>query len=166
MEIHFPPNCLCIGRFNLSAIRYILGTMTSVMKNAKVNPNIIVQASGFQKEALSPPKKICGFNSENMVTKLILNPMANGKSAAMDASEVNNTGIILILPACITASFGFMPLPRSSSAKSITRIAFFTTIPARPTIPIPVITKGDFRENNNRLADRIKLEDQDKQNDH
>ena len=59
IEIHLPPNCLCIGRFNLSAIRYILGTITNVIKKAKVNPNIIVQARGFQKEALSPPKKIC-----------------------------------------------------------------------------------------------------------
>ena len=76
IEIHFPPYCLRIGRFSLSAIRYILGTMMSVIKNANAKPKMIVHASGFQKTALSPPKKMCGFNSENMVTKLMLKPIA------------------------------------------------------------------------------------------
>ena len=55
-EIHLPPYILRIGLFNRSAIRYMLGTMNRVMKKAKANPKIIVQDSGFQKTALSPPK--------------------------------------------------------------------------------------------------------------
>ena len=63
MEIHLPPNCLRIGRFSLSAIRYMLGTIMSVIKNAKASPKIIVHESGFQKRALSPPKNMCGLRS-------------------------------------------------------------------------------------------------------
>ena len=62
----------------------------------------------------------------------------------MAANAVNNTGIILVLPACITASLVFIPLALSSSANSITRIPFLTTIPAKPTIPKPVITPDNF----------------------
>ena len=47
-----------------------------VMKNANANPKMMVQHSGFQNAALSPPRKICGLNSEKSVTKLILNPTA------------------------------------------------------------------------------------------
>ena len=58
------------------------------MKKANANPNMIVQASGFQKIALSPPKKICGLSSENIVTKLMLNPIANGIRAEIaDGAE-------------------------------------------------------------------------------
>ena len=114
--------------------------MIKVMKNAKVNPKIIVQASGFQKRALSPPKNIWGFNSENIFTKSILNPIPNGINARIAARAVSKTGIILVLPALITASLVFIPRLLNSSANSITRIPFLTTIPARPTIPIPVIT--------------------------
>src|SRR5690606_17383697 len=70
--IHLPPYILRMGRRSLSAIKYIEGTITSVIKNAKASPKIIVQLSGFQKATLSPPKKILGFNSENSVTKLML----------------------------------------------------------------------------------------------
>ena len=138
--IHFPPNIFRIGLLNLSAIRYIAGTITSVIKNANVNPKMIVQLNGFQKTALSPPKKICGFKLENASTKSILKPVANGINASIAASAVSNTGIIRVFPACITASLVFIPRLRSSSVNSITRIPFFTTIPASPTIPIPVIT--------------------------
>ena len=69
MEIHLPPNCLRIGRLSLSAIRYMLGTIMSVIKNANASPKIIVHESGFQKRALSPPKKyvrieICKHGNE------------------------------------------------------------------------------------------------------
>ena len=64
----------------------------------------MVQLNGFQKATLSPPKKICGFNSLNKVTKLILNPMAIGKKPKIAARAVNSTGIILVFPAWITAS--------------------------------------------------------------
>ena len=37
-----PPKYLRIGRFNLSAIRYILGRINNVMKNAKARPNMMV----------------------------------------------------------------------------------------------------------------------------
>ena len=74
MLIHFPPNILRMGLLNLSAIRYIAGTMINVMKKAKARPKMIVQLSGLQKATLSPPKKICGFNSLNRVTKLMLKP--------------------------------------------------------------------------------------------
>ena len=57
-DIHFPPYILRIGLLNLSAIRYMLGTINKVIKNAKVKPNMIVQESGFQNALLSPPKKI------------------------------------------------------------------------------------------------------------
>ncbi len=69
------------------------------MKNANASPKIMVQDNGFQNTALSPPKKICGFNSANRVTKLILNPIASGMSASIAASAVSNTGMILVLPA-------------------------------------------------------------------
>ena len=72
--------------------------------------------------------------------KLILKPTASGISARIAANAVSNTGMIRVLPACTTASLVFIPLALSSSANSITRIPFFTTMPARPTIPIPVIT--------------------------
>ena len=55
-EIHLPPKCRRIGLFNRSAIRYMLGTMNSVMKKANARPNMIVQDKGFQKTELSPPK--------------------------------------------------------------------------------------------------------------
>ncbi len=126
--------------FNLSAIRYILGTRIRVMKNANVNPKMIVHDNGFQKAALSPPKNIFGLRSVNRVTKLILKPIAKGISARMAASAVSNTGMIRVLPACITASLVRTPLARNSSANSITRIPFLITIPASPRIPTPVIT--------------------------
>ena len=90
--IHFPPNCLRIGRRNLSAIKYMAGTIMSVIKNAKANPKMIVQLNGFQNATLSPPKKICGFNSENRVTKLILKPTAMGINARMARSEERRVG--------------------------------------------------------------------------
>src|ERR1700676_1556579 len=77
MDTHLPPKYLRIGLFSLSAIRYILGRMNSVMKKANASPKMIVQDNGFQKTALSPPKKICGLRSAKSVTKLILNPIAN-----------------------------------------------------------------------------------------
>ena len=132
-----------MGLFNLSAIRYIAGTINNVIKNANINPHIIVSESGFQKATLSPPKKICGFKSVNKVTKLILNPTASGINARMAASAVSNTGTILVLPASMTASLVFIPLALSSSANSITRIPFFTTIPDKPTIPIPLVTAAN-----------------------
>ncbi len=55
--IQVPPYCLRIGLLKRSAMRYIEGTITRVIKKAKVKPNIIVQAKGFQKLALAPPKK-------------------------------------------------------------------------------------------------------------
>ena len=117
------------------------------MKNANINPNIKVQLNGFQKETLSPPKKICGFNSLNKVTKLMLNPMAIGIKPRIAANAVSNTGIILVLPACTNASFVFMPLALNTSVNSIIKIPFFTTIPASPTIPKPVITPDTFIPN-------------------
>ena len=76
--IQVPPNKRRIGRFNRSAIRYILGTITKVIKNANVNPKMMVQDNGFQNLALSPPKKMCGSSSENIRTKSMLKPMAKG----------------------------------------------------------------------------------------
>ena len=73
IEIHFPPNILLIGRLNLSAIKYIPGTISRVIKKAKAKPKIMVHDNGFQNTTLSPPKKICGLNSENNVMKLMLN---------------------------------------------------------------------------------------------
>ena len=99
MDIHFPPKYLRIGRFSLSAIRYMLGRMKRVIKKANARPKIMVQDNGFQKTALSPPKNICGFNSANRATKFILKPMARGIRASIAASAVSNTGIILVLPA-------------------------------------------------------------------
>src|SRR5690348_1417060 len=48
IEIHLPPNMRRIGRFSLSAIRYMLGTITSVIKNANAKPKMIVHDNGFQ----------------------------------------------------------------------------------------------------------------------
>ena len=100
----------------------------------------MVQLSGFQNATLSPPKKICGFNSENSVTKLILKPTAIGIKASIAARAVSSTGMILVLPACTTASLVFIPRLRNSSANSITKIPFLTTMPASPTMPNPVIS--------------------------
>ena len=100
----------------------------------------MVSESGFQNAALSPPKKMCGFRSEKRVTKLILKPMANGINAKIAASAVKSTGTIRVFPASITASRVFIPLALSSSANSITKIPFFTTIPDNPMIPIPEVT--------------------------
>ena len=58
MLIHLPPYILRIGRRKRSAIKYMLGTMNRVMKNAKERPKMIVHDSGFQNVTLSPPKKI------------------------------------------------------------------------------------------------------------
>ena len=138
--IHLPPYILRMGLRNLSAIRYMAGTIINVIKKAKANPKMMVQLNGFQKATLSPPKKICGYKSENNVIKLILKPTAIGMKASIAASAVNNTGMILVLPASIIASFVFIPRLRNSSANSITKIPFLTTIPARPTIPRPVIS--------------------------
>ncbi len=175
IDIHFPPNILLIGLLKRSAIRYILGTTISVIKNADINPNIIVQANGFQNDALSPPIHICGSRCSNIDTKLILKPTPNGINPNIAARAVSITGMIRVLPACITASRVFNPLDLNSSANSITRIPFFTTIPARPTTPNPVIaietsipvkanpkknthhTKNYFCKNNYRFTYRIKL---------
>ena len=97
--IQVPPNILRIGLRKRSAIKYILGTIISVMKNAKASPNIMVQLSGFQNATLSPPQKMCGFSSENNVIKLMLKPMAIGINPKIAATAVSNTGIILVLPA-------------------------------------------------------------------
>lgn len=56
-ETHLPPNVLRIGRLSLSAIKYILGTITRVRKKATVSPKIIVQDKGPQNATLSPPKR-------------------------------------------------------------------------------------------------------------
>jgi hypothetical protein len=69
------------------------------MKNANASPNIMVQLSGFQNATLSPPKKICGFSSENKVIKLMLKPIAIGIKPSIAATAVKSTGIILVLPA-------------------------------------------------------------------
>ena len=87
-DIHLPPNCLLIGLLKRSAIKYIPGTMNSVIKNANAKPKMIVQLNGFQNATLSPPKKICGFSSENNVTKLILKPTAIGIKARIAATAV------------------------------------------------------------------------------
>jgi hypothetical protein len=55
-ETHLPPQWRRIGRLSRSAIRYMLGTMNRVMKKAKARPKMMVQDSGFQNTALSPPK--------------------------------------------------------------------------------------------------------------
>ena len=47
MEIHLPPNILRMGLLNLSAIRYMPGTMNSVIKNANAKPKMIVQDKWF-----------------------------------------------------------------------------------------------------------------------
>ena len=116
------------------------GTTNNVMKNANINPQMMVSANGFQNTALSPPKKMCGLSSVNRVMKLMLKPMAKGIKARMAAKAVSNTGTILVFPASITAALVFIPLERSSSANSITRIPFLTTIPDNPIMPIPVVT--------------------------
>ena len=48
IDTHLPPYILRMGLLSLSAIRYIPGTITSVIKNAEINPKMIVHASGFQ----------------------------------------------------------------------------------------------------------------------
>src|ERR1700722_2407492 len=101
IEIHFPPYIFRIGRFNLNAIRYMLGTIINVIKNAKANPKIIVHDKGFQNTALNPPKKICGLKSESNVTKFMFSPMASGINANIAANAVSITGMIRVLPACI-----------------------------------------------------------------
>ena len=58
--MNFVPKNLSMGRFNLSAIRYILGTITRVRKKEKSRPKMIVQLKGPQNTTLSPPKKILG----------------------------------------------------------------------------------------------------------
>jgi len=123
-------------------MRYMAGTISKVMKKANNNPQMMVSDKGFQNTALSPPKKICGFKSVNRVTKLILKPTASGINARMAASAVSNTGTILVFPASMTASLVFMPRPLNSSANSITRIPFFTTMLDSPTIPISVVTSS------------------------
>ena len=98
-EIHFPPYMLRIGLFRRSEIKYIDGTISSVIKNAKINPKMLVHESGFQNTELSPSKKICGLSSENKVMKLILKPTAIGKKPRIAANAVNSTGMILVFPA-------------------------------------------------------------------
>jgi hypothetical protein len=46
-----------MGLLNLSAIRYILGTIISGKKNANTNPNMIVQLKGPQNTTLSHQRK-------------------------------------------------------------------------------------------------------------
>ena len=136
------------------------GTMINVIKNANAKPKIIVQLNGFQKATLSPPKKICGFNEENNEIKLILNPTAIGINPKMAANAVNNTGMMRVLPAAITASLVFIPRALNSSANSITKIPFFTTMPASPTIPSPVIkteTSIPVKENPNNTPITLKI---------
>ena len=81
--IHVPPKVLRMGLFNLSAMRYIAGTIIRVMKKANANPKMMVQLKGFQKATLSPPKKILGSNSANRVIKLMLKPTAIVSMAMM-----------------------------------------------------------------------------------
>jgi len=93
------PKNLSIGLLKRSAIRYILGTITSVKKKENIKPKMMVQLNGPQNTTLSQPKKICGFNSVNSFTKSILKQTANGNRPSMVAKAVSNTGMILILPA-------------------------------------------------------------------
>jgi hypothetical protein len=96
MDTHFPPNILLIGRLKRSAIRYIDGTITSVIKNAEIRPKMIVHASGFQNEALSPPNHICGSRFSNIDMKLILKPIPRGINPNIAARAVSNTGMIRV----------------------------------------------------------------------
>ena len=100
----------------------------------------MVHESGPQKATLSPPKKMCGLSSVKSVAKSMFKPTANGTSPSMVAVAVNNTGVIRVLPASSMASRGGMPSLSLMSANSMSRIPFRTTIPAKATIPIPVIT--------------------------
>src|ERR1043166_3012181 len=83
----------------------ITGTKIKVKNVANPKPKIIVHESGPQKATLSPPKKMCGFNSLNKVTKSILNPTASGIKPKIVADAVSSTGVIRVLPASIIASF-------------------------------------------------------------
>ena len=67
-------------------------------------------------------------------------PTANGTNPNMVAVAVSTTGVIRVLPASIMASRGDIPSCNFISANSINNIPFRTTIPAKATIPIPVIT--------------------------
>ena len=120
----------------------MLGTINRVIKNANAKPKMIVQDNGPQNTTLSPPKKMFGLKCWNKVTQLILNPTASGNRPRIVANAVSMTGMIRIFPACTAASRMRMPRLRSSSVKSISRIAFFTTIPANPTMPTITIIKG------------------------
>src|SRR5947209_1623817 len=91
-DIHLPPYILRIGRLRRSEMRYIPGTINKVMKKAKAKPKMIVHDNGFQNTTLSPPKKMCGFRSENSVMKLMLKPKAMGINPRIAARAVNNTG--------------------------------------------------------------------------
>ena len=58
IDTHFPPYILLIGLLKRSEIKYMLGTISKVMKKANAKPKMMVQESGFQNTALSPPKKM------------------------------------------------------------------------------------------------------------
>ena len=127
-------------RFRRSAIKYILGINSKVSMVAKIKPKIMVQLKGPQNTTLSPPKKMCGFNSENKVSKLIFSPTASGINPSTAAMAVRITGVIRVLPASTVASYKFIPPCLANSANSTSRIPFRTTIPPRAMIPTPVIT--------------------------
>ena len=67
-------------------------------------------------------------------------PTASGIKPNMVAVAVNNTGVIRVRPASITASFTSIPCSINKSVNSTNKIPFRTTIPANATIPIPLIT--------------------------
>ncbi len=110
--------------FNRSAIRYMLGRINKVMKKANARPNMMVQESGFQNTALSPPKNICGFRSANRVTKLILNPTAKGINASIAASAVSNTGMIL----CFTCLDQGLPCFHTALTQYISKFDYQNSI--------------------------------------
>ena len=100
----------------------------------------MVHDNGPQKATLSPPKKICGLPVWNKRAKSIFKPTANGINPSIVAVAVSITGVIRVRPASSKASRGGMPSASLISANSINRIPFRTTVAARATMPIPVIT--------------------------
>lgn len=116
------------------------GTTTNVRKDENVNPKIMVHANGPQNVTLSPPMKKSGSNSVKNLTKLMFKPIANGTKPKTVVAAVNSTGVSLVLDASMMAFLVFNPLAFNSSVNSINIIPFLTTIPAKATIPTPVIT--------------------------
>ena len=108
--------------------------MKRVKKVATPKPYMMASAIAFQKLALADPKT----TGESRLKSMSI-PTAIGARPIIVVIAVSKTGLNLTAEARIMASFLPNPHLRNLTTKSSITMALLTTIPAKATVPTPVM---------------------------